>query len=137
LPDGLPETLSRRGHCVASPEDNLAVERAGVDYVAALYRAAGWGVRSVEGERAGYGLRRRRGDEERQVEVKGVTGTVPAIMLTEGERRRAETDSQWRVAVVTDALGPAHRCLEVAGADLLGTWLLTSVTRRVSPGARQ
>jgi hypothetical protein len=118
-----------------SHEDNFAVERAAVDHVAALYRAAGWEVRSVESERVGYDLCCRRGDEERHVEVKGVAGATPTFMLTEGERRRAEADPLWRVAIVTDALAPVRRCLEVAGAEFLGSWQLSPITWRASPGA--
>jgi hypothetical protein len=126
---------SGQGTGFGSHEDNLAVERAAVDHVAALYRAAGWEVQSVEAERVGYDLCCRRGHQERHVEVKGVAGAAPTFMLTEGERRRAETDLLWRVAIVTDALAPGRRCLEVAGADFLGTWQLTPVTWRASPVA--
>jgi hypothetical protein len=117
------------------PENNPAVERAAVDHVTALYRGAGWDVRSVEADRIGYDLLCSRGGEERHVEVKGVAGPVPAFMLTEGERRAAQNDPLWVVAVVTEALGPNPRCQEVTGSELLAGWDLTAVTWRVSPRA--
>jgi 5-methylcytosine-specific restriction protein A len=117
-------------------DDNLAVERAAVEHVAALYRAAVWVVTSVERERVGYDLRCVRGEEERHVEVKGVSATVPGFMLTEGERRAAESDSLWWVAVVTEALGPAPRCVEVHGGELLSKWSLVPVAWRVSAPAK-
>jgi hypothetical protein len=117
-------------------EDNLAVERAAVEYVTAYYHREGWDVTSVESERVGYDLRCLRGGDERHVEVKGVAGEVASFMLTDGERRRAGTDPLWRVAVVTKALGPAPRYLEVPGAELLGNWELIPVTWRASPRAR-
>src|SRR5262245_41849977 len=42
-------------------------------------------------------------------------------LLTEGERRRAQTDPLWRVAIVLEALGPAPRLMEVTGAELLAS----------------
>jgi hypothetical protein len=67
--------------------------------------------------------------------VKGVSGSVPAFLLTDGERRTAADDPLWYVAVVTEALGPAPSCLEVRGADLLSGWNLDPVTWRVSPSS--
>jgi hypothetical protein len=113
-------------------EDNLAVERAAVGYVTARYRADGWDVTSVEGQRIGYDLRCTRGSAERHVEVKGVAGPVPSFMLTEGERHAAANDPLWWVVVVTGALGLKPRCREVTGADLLAGSQLTPLTWRVS-----
>jgi hypothetical protein len=127
------EKVKEQGAGWGDPEDNAAVEQAAVAHVQARYEAGGWQVASVEAERIGYDLRCRREDEERHVEVKGVGGTLPAFLLTEGERRRAETDPLWWVAVVTEALGPEPRCLEVTGKALLEHWNLDPVTWHVSP----
>jgi hypothetical protein len=80
----------------ASAAEQAEVERAAVAFVTSRYRADGWGVESVEAQCIGYDLDCVRGHERRHVEVKGVSGTVPGFMLTEGERKRAEQDPLWR-----------------------------------------
>ena len=42
--------------------------------------------------------------ETRRVEVKGVAGTRPSILLTRNELRSAQEDANWELAVVTQAL---------------------------------
>jgi hypothetical protein len=132
---GLEEEGREQGAGFGQAEDNSTVERAAVAHVTGCYRRDGWDVSSVETERLGYDLRCTRGGEERHVEVKGVAGSVPAFMLTEGERRAAASDPLWRVAVVTEALGSNPRYQEVAGTELLAGWQLAPVTWRVSPPA--
>jgi 5-methylcytosine-specific restriction protein A len=132
-PEAEEQEAEEQGAGFGAPEENTAVEQAAVAFVTAHYTAEGWAVTSVEVQRIGYDLTCTRQGEERHVEVKGVSGSQPVFMLTEGERHRAATDPRWRVAIVTVALGPNPQLLEVSGADLLDRWTLDPINWRVSP----
>ncbi|MEV5004001.1 protein NO VEIN domain-containing protein [Nocardioides sp. LML1-1-1.1] len=68
------------------------------------YETAGWAVTRVAHLKCGWDLTATRDDEERHLEVKGVSSSMPSVLLARNELRRAETDSAWLLAVVTNAL---------------------------------
>jgi hypothetical protein len=72
-----------------------------VRFVRAELRCQGYKVRSRESEVCGYDLHATRADRELHVEVKGTGEDQPRFFLTRSERTRAETDPDWRLAVVT------------------------------------
>ena len=45
-----------------------------------------------------------RSHQERHLEVKGVSSSIPSILLTRNELRTAKTDPDWLLAVVTNAV---------------------------------
>jgi hypothetical protein len=100
------EKLSGGGF--GSYEQNLEVERGAVDAVRGYYTKRGWRVRSVERRHIGYDLHcTRHGERDHHVEVKGTQGGEMRFMVTAGEVDRAKTDSQFYLALVTNALqGP-------------------------------
>ena len=92
----------------------------------------GWKITSRERDGIGFDLECTRGRKVRHVEVKGVRGTKPEFILTEGERRRAETDPDFELIVVTDALG-APKLHHFPGASILERSTLTPISWRVKP----
>ena len=55
--------------------------------------------------KCGWDLTAIRNDgQERHIEVKGVSSSMPSVLLTRNELRTAETDTAWLLAVVTNAL---------------------------------
>lgn len=84
---------------------NRKVELAAEDVVQHHYDAAGWTVTRVAHLKCGWDLTARRNDDqERHLEVKGVSSSMPSVLLTRNELRSAETDPDWLLAVVTNAL---------------------------------
>jgi hypothetical protein len=96
--------LSSTGAGFGNPETNRKVERAAVAAVTDWYEAEGWSVKSVEADKCGYDLLCKQGTDEKHVEVKGVQGDLVAFIITAGEVRRAESDSDFVLCVVTSAL---------------------------------
>ena len=68
------------------------------------YEAAGWTVTRVAHLKCGWDLTAERDGQARHLEVKGVSSSLPSILLTRNELRSAGTDPDWLLAVVTNAL---------------------------------
>lgn len=83
---------------------NREVELAAEDVVQRHYEATGWTITRVARLKCGWDLTATRDDQERHLEVKGVSSSMPSVLLTRNELRRAETDTDWLLAVVTNAL---------------------------------
>ncbi|GGO85400.1 hypothetical protein GCM10011584_05280 [Nocardioides phosphati] len=83
---------------------NRKVELAAEAVVQHHYEAAGWTVTRVAHLKCGWDLTAARDGEERHLEVKGVSSSLPSILLTRNELRSAGTDPDWLLAVVTNAL---------------------------------
>lgn len=85
-------------------DDNAIVEQAAMDVVTAHYEAFGYRVEDVSAQRMGWDISCWRDHRlERRVEVKGVTGPEPRVLLTKGELESASRDNGWELAVVTQA----------------------------------
>lgn len=83
---------------------NRKVELAAEAAVQLHYEAAGWAITRVAHLKCGWDLTATRNDEQRHLEVKGVSSAMPSVLLTRNELRTAETDPDWALAVVTGAL---------------------------------
>jgi hypothetical protein len=98
-------TIGPAGAAFGDTEPLAEHERAAVRFVAAQYRQRGWRVREVGQERRGWDLEcTSPWNEIEYVEVKGVTGVAPAVLLTREEARIARDLPAWRLAVVTRVL---------------------------------
>lgn len=86
------------------PATNRQVELAAEDAVQHHYEADGWTITRVAHLKCGWNLTATRYDEQRHLEVKGVSSSMPSVLLTRNELRTAETDPDWSLAVVTGAL---------------------------------
>lgn len=90
---------------VVHPRANIIVETAAIEAVSKHYSSAGYDVESVERLRCGWDLTCTASDGSvARVEVKGVSGSKPLILLTRNKYRSALEDDGWVLAVVTNAL---------------------------------
>jgi hypothetical protein len=97
-------TVAPSGAGYGDPLTNAKVEAAAMDLVATAYAAAGWAVSDVSMQKVGWDITVNRADQELHLEVKGVSGSKPTVLLTRNEYATAETDPAWRLVVVTQAL---------------------------------
>ena len=75
-----------------------------MELVASEYVKQGWTPHDVSGLKVGWDITMRRDGEKVHVEVKGVSGSKPVVLLTRNGASTAGSDSLWRLAVVTQAL---------------------------------
>ncbi|MEU4607428.1 DUF3883 domain-containing protein [Kribbella sp. NPDC023972] len=86
------------------PATNREVELAAEAVVTRHYERRSWTVTRVAHLNCGWDLTASRGETERHLEVKGVSSSMPSILLTRNELRAAERDGSWLLAIVTTAL---------------------------------
>jgi hypothetical protein len=98
-------TVGDAGAGFGDPTTRATVELAAMRVVAEHYIARGWTVDNVSSQNLGWDLTCSCEDGlVERVEVKGVSGATPAILLTRNEARAAREELRWRLAVVTRAL---------------------------------
>ncbi|OLT46103.1 hypothetical protein BJF87_23275 [Gordonia sp. CNJ-863] len=98
-------TIGPRGAGYGDTATNKLVEEAAIDAVTAHYRSLGYRVDDVGSQKIGWDLTcSSRLNGLRRVEVKGVAGREPSILLTRNELRSAREDKYWELAIVTSAL---------------------------------
>ncbi|WP_214514793.1 protein NO VEIN domain-containing protein [Rhodococcus sp. WY5] len=102
---GEPITVGAGGAGFGDPQTNKMIEDAAVDTATDHYTNLGYEVEDVGARSLGWDLTciHASGDI-RRVEVKGVSGPTPSILLTSNEIRSAREDENWELAVVTRAL---------------------------------
>ncbi|WP_180819274.1 protein NO VEIN domain-containing protein [Gordonia terrae] len=84
---------------------NTLVEEAAIATVIAHFESLGYRVDDVGNQKVGWDLTcSSRLNGLRRVEVKGVAGRQPSILLTRNELRSAREDKYWELAIVTSAL---------------------------------
>lgn len=98
-------TIGSAGAGYGNPVTNKIVEEAAIAEVTAHYEALGYNVEDVGSQKLGWDLTcSSRMGGLRRVEVKGVAGQNPSVLLTRNELRSAQKDKYWELAVVTSAL---------------------------------
>jgi hypothetical protein len=100
----LRQDASAQGAGFGTAELNQLVEQAATDHVTAAYEADGWTIEDVSRCKVGWDVTCRRGGDERHVEIKGCSGSKPAVLLTVNELKTAERDPHWVLAVVVRAV---------------------------------
>lgn len=107
--DDVPEdgsvTVSGNGAGFGSPEKNAVVEAIAMAVVIKFY-GADWRAKDVSADKVGWDITftHKKSGEVARVEVKGVSGVKPIVLLTANEIRAAENRESWHLAVVTHAL---------------------------------
>jgi len=108
VPDPEPETLAvtDSGAGFGDPLTNTVVEAAAMGVATEHFSSAGWTVEDVSVQKLGWDLTctRAGGTEVVRVEVKGVSGDKPSVLLTANELAAAKDHPGWSLAVVTEAL---------------------------------
>jgi hypothetical protein len=130
-------TVDDAGAGFGDSTTRAAVEHAAMRTVSEHYVARRWSVEDVSSQRVGWDLtcRSEDGSVER-VEVKGVSGAAPAILLTRNEARAAREEPGWRLAVVTRALTtPELRIVAGTAAMAASTPFMYEVTLDVASAA--
>lgn len=94
--------IGPQGAGFGDPEKNRAVENAAMDRV--IQHFADWAYVDMSLKKVGWDITFTRGSEERHVEVKGVSGRKPSVLLTRNEVDTAAADPLWCLVVVTQAL---------------------------------
>jgi hypothetical protein len=96
-------TVTSHGAGFGTAAQRQAAEDAAMQTVRKHYEAAGWNVQDVSALKCGWDLTCSRGNQVEKVEVKGVSGAKPSVLLTANELRAAAAHKEWTLAVVTFA----------------------------------
>lgn len=109
-------TVSPAGAGFGDPESNRLVEAAAVQEVTDYLESRGYDVMDVGSKNLGWDLTCVGEDGDiRRVEVKGVSGATPTVLLTANEYRSARETDGWELAVVTTALASPSLTFYSAG----------------------
>ncbi|TDW98229.1 putative RNA-binding protein with PUA-like domain [Kribbella sp. VKM Ac-2566] len=109
-PPAAPEThtdkiaIDRFGAGFGDALKNRVVEISAMNAVTEYLQAKGWRCDDVSVQKCGWDITASRDGRERHVEVKGVSGAIPTILLTRNEVVTAQADPDWCLIVVTQAL---------------------------------
>lgn len=98
--------MGESGAGFGDPETNKLIELAAIEVVSRYYKAnLHCEVTDVGSQKLGWDLSCLTPDGTLyRVEVKGVAGRQPSVLLTKNEVRSAREDQNWELAVVTSAL---------------------------------
>ena len=97
-------TVTPHGAGYGDPATNAQVEQVAMRLIADEFDRQGWTVDDVSMDKVGWDISVRRGDEIGHLEVKGVSGVRPTVLLTRNEHACGSNDPYWKLAVVTQAL---------------------------------
>ncbi|MEV7396690.1 DUF3883 domain-containing protein [Aeromicrobium sp. NPDC092404] len=99
--------VGTHGAGFGDPVSNREVELVAMSYASGVYAVDGWIVEDVSALNLGWDITATKGPAVRHIEVKGVAGPNPKVLVTRNELRAAGHDLDWLLVVVTDALtGP-------------------------------
>lgn len=121
--DGVRRGAPRRGVTFGDPEENPAIEAAGIAAVKAAYKRRRWSVADRSRDCLGYDLVCQKAGREEHVEVKGTRGTEARFVLTENERACWADGRDYVLALVTSALGQP-KITYFRGRNALGRFTL-------------
>ncbi|MDR6536821.1 protein NO VEIN domain-containing protein [Variovorax soli] len=95
-------------HGVSGPASREEVQAAAMDYLTRHFAGYGYKAENVAGQNLGYDIEvsDKKGATLLKLAVKGTGPGVTSFQLTGEERACAKRGDPWRLAVVTDALGP-------------------------------
>jgi hypothetical protein len=105
-PESPPDEIvvGRSGAGFGDPVKNVVVETHAMAAVIEYLEADGWRCDDVSSRKCGWDITATRPGRERHVEVKGVSGSRPIVLLTRNEVATARMDPDWCLIVVTQAL---------------------------------
>lgn len=108
-----PISTGKSGAGFGSAIQNAIVEKRAMDVVVAHYEARGYRVEDVSARKLGWDLTAtsKKKKKIRHVEVKGVSGSTPKILLTQNEAKKATANPLWELAIVVEALSAKPRIM--------------------------
>lgn len=102
-----------------TPEHRKRVEKHAEDVVIRHYVKKGFTCKRMTHLPCGYDFLFTKGEEERHIEVKGTSGSTPQFFLTRNEHAKGmQSNSKWRLAMVTSALSESPNLIEYTARDL-------------------
>lgn len=106
VPEALPDeiVIASSGAGFGDPVKNAVVERRAMEAATDYLQTGGWRCEDVSLQKRGWDITASLDRRERHVEVKGVTGAAPVVLLTRNEIATAESDPDWCLLVVTRVL---------------------------------
>ena len=127
IPELSDKIISSAGAGFGTPEQNRAVEKAACKAVRLYYLQKGFKVVSREKENLGYDFDVNRDTKKLHVEVKGISGSITKFIITAKEANRANADSKFRLAAVTEAMTELRRTHIFTGKEFLKKFELISL----------
>ena len=118
----------RSGAGFGDAETNRLVERAAIKKATQHLEDRGYRVVSRERDCVGYDLEASRAKNQLHVEVKGVSGTGLQFPITKNEVKRAESDRDFLLIVVTQARSPKAKLRKFRGRDFKLKFHLTPLS---------
>jgi hypothetical protein len=102
----VPPHSGAKGRPTRQPDHSqiLAVERAAIAAVYAIFDGRGYEVKDRSSEKVGWDVDALRGKERLKIEVKGCSGTAISAELTPNEYHHSGKHATYRICIVTDAL---------------------------------
>jgi hypothetical protein len=99
-------TVRKGGAGFGSPEQNAMVEARAMSVVLKDLKKKKFRTLDVSSQNLGWDITATKSSskEIRHIEVKGVSGNSPKILLTNNEMSKAVSNPNWELAIVTDAL---------------------------------
>lgn len=102
-----------------TPEHRKRVEKRAEDIVITHYEKKGFTCKRMTHLPCGYDFSFTKGEEERHIEVKGTSSSTPQFFLTRKEHLKGmQSNSKWRLAMVTSALSESPNLIEYTTRDL-------------------
>ena len=112
----------------SNTQRNAKVERSAVRLVMRSLKGMGWNVKDVQKDCCGYDLLCTKGSRKQMdVEVKGVSGSLANFPITFGEVRKAETNPNFAIHIVTEALTRNPKTMKLTGRGFLSDFDLKPI----------
>ena len=106
---------------------NAQVEQAAVRIVTRDFIKRKWEVEDVQDACLGFDLICTKGRKRVDVEVKGTAGSRASFPITYGEVRQAETNANFAIWIVTEALSPKPIVQQLSGPKFLAEFKLQPI----------
>jgi hypothetical protein len=94
------------GAGLGRPEYNKIVQGIAIEATVNFYKKKGYKVTDVSNDNLEWDITATKSNPKQtlHIEVNGLSGTKPEILLTRNEMRKAKEDPDWKLAIVTEAL---------------------------------
>lgn len=121
-------TVGKGGAGFGSPEKNKLVEARAMKFVVTHLKKKKYQVKDVSLQKLGWDITATKSTpkEIRHIEVKGVSGNTPKILLTNNEMKKAKSNPNWELVIVMNALSDKPKLQRFSTAAVISAgkpWL--------------